>query len=76
MKAFVDILQSGNIDPRVMLRGRNVGVAEEFLNNSQVGPIGEHVRGKAMSERMWADTVTDSNACRVFLHQFPNVNAG
>jgi hypothetical protein len=40
-------------DVGVALRGRHVGVAQQFLNRSEIGTTVEQMRGEAVSECVW-----------------------
>ena len=52
MKFPVHRLQPLLVDMRVNLRGRNIRVAEHFLDNSQVRAIAEQMRRKTMAEKV------------------------
>src|SRR5438067_6448953 len=51
-------------------------MAEHFLNNSQVGAIGEEVGGKTMSQEMWIDIDFHTRAFGMFLYDLPNPSGG
>ena len=48
----VDGLQSSLIDMRVNLSGGDIAVAQEFLNDAEVGSSAQEVSGEAMAQRM------------------------
>src|SRR5438876_3902133 len=48
------------IDVRVNLGGRNIGMAEHLLNNPQIGPVSEQMRGKTMPQQMRIDIFSRS----------------
>jgi len=48
VKAVMHRLEPLLINVRVYLRGRDVGVAEHFLDDAEIGAVAEQVRGKAM----------------------------
>jgi len=50
MKLLVDGLEPGSIDVSVVLRGGDVSVAQEFLNDAQIGAAFEQVSGEAVPE--------------------------
>ena len=52
MKFGMHFLQPGIRHVGVDLRGRNRGVAQEFLDGSDVGPIGQKRRSERVAERM------------------------
>src|SRR5207245_9967747 len=55
------------IDVRVHLRRRNIGVAEHFLNDPQIGAIAKQVGREAMAEEGREDVFLESAAlCVVF----------
>jgi len=55
MKLFVNRLQATLVNVRVNLRRRQVNVAEQCLDASQIGPIIQEMGGKTMAKLVWAD---------------------
>jgi len=47
---FVDTSQPFVVNVRINLGSGYVNVTEHFLNASQIGPAGQQMRGKAMSQ--------------------------
>ena len=66
------LFEAALIDVGIDLRGRNVGVTEHFLDNTQIGPIVEQMRGEAMPQRVRSDILRDASPARVFLDQQPD----
>ena len=52
MKLLVHASEVRAVDVGVDLRGRDVGVAQELLQNPQVGATHQHVRRKAVPEHV------------------------
>jgi len=52
MVLLVNALQPIQCHVGVNLRGRDVGVAKQSLDSSQIGAILDHVRGAAMAQHM------------------------
>src|SRR5262249_27261566 len=50
VKLLMNPFESRWIDMRVDLRGADAGVAEHFLNLSEVGAPGDQVRGEAVTQ--------------------------
>ena len=48
----VNLGQLRAIDMRVDLRGRYIGMPQDFLQHAQVGASREHVGGKGVAQRM------------------------
>src|SRR5439155_18735943 len=71
MELGVDRFQATAIDVRVVLRGLNRGVAEEFLHGSQVRAAAEQVRGEAVPQRVRADADLEPGPTAILLHQLP-----
>jgi CRISPR/Cas system-associated endonuclease Cas1 len=60
------------IDMRINLRRRNIGVAEHFLNNPQIGAVSEQMRRETMAEKVRVNVLLKPGAPRVFLHDLPD----
>ena len=52
MGSQIDLTDVTAVKVRVKLSGRDVGMAEEFLDDAQIRPSLEHVGGKAVTKRM------------------------
>ncbi len=50
MSLVVDRHQIGQRDLRVLLRGGEARVAQQFLDGAQIGAIGQQVRGVGVAE--------------------------
>ena len=61
------------VDMRVNLRGADVGMAKQFLQNTQIHSRLQAMRRKAMAERMWRHLLTQMH--RMQLHNFPRPHA-
>ncbi len=51
MRRQIDLGQLCSVDMRVDLRGRNIGMAQNLLQHTQVGTAREHVGGKGVAQR-------------------------
>ena len=61
---------------RVNLRGRNVGVAEHFLDDAQIGAVAEQMRGKAVPEQMRINVRFQSGMFGVLFDDLPDARGG
>ena len=52
MGAVVGLEQMRAVDLGIALRGRQAGVAEQFLDGAQIGAGAKQMRGEGMAERM------------------------
>ena len=64
------------IDMRIDLRRRNIGVAEHFLNNPQIGAVPEKMRRETMAEKVRVNVLLQSGAGRVFFYDLPEARCG
>lgn len=55
MVAAVDFTEAGGVDVGVDLGSGDVGVSEHLLDGADVGAMGEHMRGEAVSEDVRGD---------------------
>ena len=55
MKLPVHVTQTAAGHVRVNLRRADIRVAEEFLDDPQVGAVFQQVRGKAVPQHVWRD---------------------
>ena len=72
MVLLVHGLQAPLIDMRVNLSGRNIGVAEQFLDHTQISPVREKVRGKRMPEQVRVDVRFDPCQFRTLPGNLPD----
>ena len=75
MALGVDRFQPTVLDLRVDLGCANAGVAQDLLQGSDFRSPGEHMCGKAMSERVGADLSLATDSGRVFFDEMPDVDA-
>lgn len=59
-------------DMGVNLRRRQVNVAEQCLDASQIGPIIQKMGGKAMAKLVWADAQLDRGLSQMLFHHQPD----
>ena len=59
-------------DMRVDLRSRNVGMAKQFLHDTQIGSPFQKMGRKGMTKGVWRDHFGDAGKPRVFFDQLPN----
>ena len=52
MRRQIDLGQLRAVDMRVDLRGRNIGMAQNLLQHTQVGTAREHMGGKGVARGM------------------------
>ena len=57
MKPSVDIAEAGGVDVGVDLGRPDVGVAEKFLDGTDIRTMRKHMRGKAVPEYVRGDAV-------------------
>jgi hypothetical protein len=60
------------IDMRVNLSGRNIRMAEHFLNNAQIGAIPQQMCRKTVPEKMRINVLLQSGVPRMFFHDLPD----
>jgi hypothetical protein len=60
------------IDMRVNLSGRNIRMAEHFLNNAQIGAIPQQMCRKTVPEKMRVNVLLRSGVTRMFFHDLPD----
>ena len=65
--------QSRAINMRVYLRGRDVGVAQHFLDDAKVCAAHQQVRCKAMPKHVGIDL--KPGALRVVVHDLPHAHS-
>ena len=68
----VDGFQAAVFDVGVDLRGRDAGVAEHFLEGSDLGASGQHVRRKTVSQCVRTDAFSAADSLGVFLDDAPD----
>jgi hypothetical protein len=73
---LVDVLHAGGGHVRVDLRGREVGVAEEFLDDTQVRAVVEQVRGEGMTQCVGSDLVRGGDGQAVLVEHPPQAPVG
>ena len=56
----MDSMEAFLVDVGVDLGGGDVGVAEEFLDDAEVGAIFEEVSGEAVAQEVWVDAAFES----------------
>ena len=72
MKLVVNTFETRRIDMRIDLSGCDIGVPQHLLNVPQVGSPGEHVRRKAVSQRVWANRRGNTDSENILFDQLPN----
>ena len=60
------------IDVGINLRRRNIGVAEHFLNDAQVGAVAQQMRREAVPEQMRINILFQPSVPGFFLHDLPD----
>ena len=69
-------LETAFFDVGVDLRRRDVGVAEEFLNDAEVGPAAEEVGGEAVAHEVRINIRFDAGACCVLFDELADAGGG
>jgi len=64
MRVCVDLSQALPIHVGVNLCGGNLGMAQDLLDDAQVGASRQHVRGKAVAHRMGSYPLLNAGARR------------
>ena len=64
------------IDVRIDLRSGNIGVAQHFLDDPQIGAVPEQMRRETVPEKVWVNIFLQSRESRVFLHDLPDARCG
>ena len=72
MKFAMHRLQSLLIDMRVHLRRRNIRVPEHLLDDAQIGPVPEQMRGKTVPQQMRINICLQTGMTRPHLHDLPH----
>lgn len=70
----MDGLEAFLVDVSVNLGGGNIGVAEEFLNDPEVGAIFQEVRGKGVAEKVGVDVLINAGGLGAFLDDLANAD--
>ena len=69
-------LEGALFDVGVDLRGRDVRMAEQLLNDAQVGTAAEEVRGEAVAHEVRIDIRFDASAGRVLFDELADAGGG
>ena len=69
-------LEAAFFDVSVDLRGRDVGMAEELLNDAEVGTAAEQVGGEAVAHKMGVDIRFDTGAGGVLFDELADAGGG
>ena len=68
----MDGLEPLLIDVRVNLRSRNIGVAEHFLNDAEVGAVAKQMCRETVPKQMWINVDVQPGMLRVLFHNLPD----
>src|SRR5205823_13990192 len=74
MKFPMHRFQALLIDVGINLGRGDVGMAEHFLDDAQIGAITEQVRGKTVSQEMRVNVRCQAGFFGVFLHTLPDAH--
>src|SRR5262245_15079355 len=69
MGAAIDLQEPLAVDAGIDLRGRERGVAEQFLDRAKVAAAGQQMRGKGVPERMRGGAVGQAECAAQPLHR-------
>src|SRR5262245_54081370 len=76
MSLPVDVEQLRDVDVSVSLCRRETHMPEQLLNRAQIGARLQEMRGKGMTQRVWADPESRAAARNASRHQPLNASAG
>jgi hypothetical protein len=76
VKFFDYRLKPALFDVGVDLRGRNVRMAEEFLNDAEIGSTAEEVGGEAVAHEVGIDIRFDASASGVLFDELADAGSG
>ena len=76
MESVVDGFEVVLIDVRIDLGGGDIRMAEQFLNDPQVGTVAEKVSGKAVAKQMGIDIDLDSRVLGGVFNDLPDAHRG
>ena len=71
MKFLVNVAQALAGNMGIDFCCANGGMAEQFLNDAQVGAVFEQMCGKAMPKHVWSDIALDPGAANALLDAQP-----
>lgn len=76
MELAVDLMEFFGGDVSVDFGGADIGVAEEFLDDAEVGAIFQKVGGEAVAEHVWSDVALDAAPESLLFDAQPKGNRG
>lgn len=68
MGIVVDFQQSCGVDTGIDLGGGKAGMAEQFLNGTQIAAAGQKMGGEGMAQGMWRRIFRQAESAAQFLH--------
>ena len=72
MEFVMDCGEAVGVDVGVDFGGADVGMAQHFLNDAQVGAVGEQVAGEGVAQRVRVDILMDAGAGGGDFHHIPD----
>jgi len=72
----MDSFESVLIDVGVDLGRGNIGMAEHFLDDAQIGAIAEEMGSETVSQEMWINIFLQAGMSRMFFHNLPDTGSG
>ena len=72
MELLVNAFEAVLVDMGVNLGGGDIGMAEHFLHDTQIGPAAEKMRGERMPQHVRRDALFQPRLFGVHLEQAPN----
>lgn len=76
MELAMDGFESVLIDMGVDLGRGNIGMAEHFLDDAQIGAIAEEMGSETVSQEMWINIFLQARMPRMFFHDLPDAGSG
>ena len=67
----MDVTKVSGADMGIDLRRANTGVAEQLLDDPQIGSVMQQVSGEAVAEHVWGDRTLDSASPDVLFNPQP-----
>lgn len=72
----MDCFEAFLVDVGVDLGGRDVGVAEEFLNDAEIGTVLEEVGGEGVAKEVGVDVLVNAGLLSAIFDDLPDTIGG
>ena len=64
------------IDMCIDLRSGNIGVAQHFLDDPQIGAVPEQMCRETVPKKVWVNVLLEPGAARVLFYNLPDARCG